>query len=494
MLRATKPRMEVEGMERDIVCTDVTPEKARNSVRLTRREWIALAGACALAAGFVYGWMFSDSGHLPGIGWALSAWGLLALCLLLTGMRHLRRSWFPLIAAALLAGCYGIFADDALRLMNFPVLVGLAATAAYSLAGGKDVLAARGLLGSARRLFAGTFPHFLAPLQALSGLRAPGGRRNLVALLLGLALCVPVVGAAALLLCDADAAFAALLEGLFAGLRFESLPVQLVKLAFTLLLTLMLFAFLYGLTRWTEPKPRARRFIPSALTLGMVLVALGALYAAFLWVQFRSLRALPESYARSARAGFFQLVLVALLTLLVALPSLSLRPDSRPLRVLAALVTLLTVGILASAAWRMALYIGEYGWTLLRMVTLWGMLAIAAALLAALAKCARPGLRVCRGLAIFAIVTWLAFNYVNVDERIAELNVAAHRSGAREVLDAEYLAQLSPDVLPALRGLVAEEPEYIPALREVEETFRASAPRGYDWALCWRVLDAPSCP
>ncbi len=477
-------------MEKELNYVDISPERPRERVHFSRREWIALAGAAGMAAGFVYGWLFSDSGHLPGIGWALSAWGLLGLCLLVAGTKHLRRSLIPLISAALLAACYGIFADDALRLMNFPVLIGLAATAAYSLAGGEDLLSAQGLLGSARRLFAGTLPHLLAPLRALAGLRASGGRRNLAALLLGLALCVPVAGAAALLLCDADAAFAGLIEGLFNGIRLEDLPIGLCKLGFTLLLTLALFAFLYGLTRWAEPKPRARHLAPSALTLGVVLAALCALYASFLWVQFRSLRALPASYARSARAGFFQLVLVALLSLLVALPSLSLRPDSTPLRILAALVTLLTAGILGLAAWRMALYIRAFGWTLLRMVTLWGMLAIAAALLAALAKCARPKLRVCRGLAIFAIATWLAFNYANPDARIAELNVAAHRSGALEALDVDDLAQLSPDVLPTLRELAAEEPEYAPALREAELTLRSSAPTGYDWALCWRALDA----
>lgn len=480
--------MEKEITEREAIRVNVAPEKPRERVRFTRREWIALAGAAGIAAGFVHGWLFTAANHLPGVGWTLSAWGLLGLCLLLTGTKHLRRSLFPLISAMLLAACYGIFADDMLRLMNFPVLIGLAATAAYSLAGGEDLLSARGLLNSMKRLFSGTFPHFFAPLRALAGLCAPGKRRNLFALLLGLALCVPVAGIAALLLCDADAAFRDALAGLLRGMSPETALDGLWQLAWLLGLTLLLFAFLYGLTRWTKPVRSCPRLRPSALTLCVVLAALCALYAAFLWVQFRSLRVQPASYAQSARSGFFQLALAALLAMLVALPALSLRPESRAVRLLGALVTLLTAGILGSAAWRMALYIREFGWTLLRMVTLWGMLTIAAALIAALAKCVRPKLRVCRGLAIFVIVSWLAFNYMNVDARIAQLNVAAHRAGAVEALDVEYLTELSPDVLPALRDLAAEEPEYRDELRTAEQSFLAAAPNWYECALSWRML------
>ena len=476
-------------MESNTIYVDIMPEAPRERVRFTQKDWLALLGAAICGAGYAFGHssiFVTGNPHLPGIGLALSVWLFLGMCLFRTGMQHLRRSLFPLAAALLLSATYAIFADKAMRLMNFPVLVGLTATAAYALSGSGNLFTAEGLTGSICRLFTGTFQHVPAPLLAIAGLRGSGNHRQAKALLLGLAICIPVVGLAALLLCDADAAFSAALEGLLRSFRAPNLAADVWNMIRFGVLTLLLFAFLYGLTRWTAPAQEPRRFDLSPLTLGMVLVALSALYAAFLYIQLGQLRDFSGNYADSARAGFFQLVLVALITMLVALPALTIHPDSSAIRILAALVTLLTMGIVASAVWRMALYIRAYGWTLLRMVTLWGILTITAAMLAALVKCVCPRVQVCRALAVFTITTWLLFNYSNVDARIAQLNIAAHQNGSLEELDANYLIHLSPDTLPALRMLAEAEPEYQDALRYAETIARDYAPNWYDWSLSWR--------
>ena len=476
-------------MENNSIYVDVTPEVPRERVRFERQDWLALLGAAVCGAGYAFGHpsiFVTGNPHLPGIGLTLSVWLLLGLCLFRTGTKHLRRSLFPLAAALLLSAAYGIFADEALRLMNFPVLIGLTAIAAYALSGSGNLFTAAGLTGSIRRMAAGTFRHLPAPLLALFDLRGGGNHRQTRALLLGFIICIPVVGLAALLLCNADEAFSAALDGLLRGLQRTNPAADVWNLIRFGGLTLVLFAFVYGLSRWTPPVSEKRRFGLSPLTLGMVLAALSALYAAFLYIQFEQLHDFSGSYASSARAGFFQLVLVALITMLVALPALTIHPDSTAIRALAALATLLTMGIVASAVWRMALYIRAYGWTLLRMVTLWGILAITAAMLAALVKCVRPGAQVCRTLAVFAVVTWILFNYSNVDARIAQLNIAAHQNGTLEKLDANYLAELSPGALPALRALADAEPEYRDSLRYAETIVREYAPAWYDWSLSWR--------
>ena len=480
-------------MERDTIFTDILPDVPREPVRFCRRDWLALLGAAVCAAGYAFcheSVFITGNLHMPGIGLGLSVWLILGLCLLCTGAKHLRRALFPLAAALLLAATYGIFANEALRLMNLPVLIGLTATAAYALSGSGNLFTAAGLTESIYRLSAGTLRHLPAPFLALIGLHGSGDSGRAKGLALGIALCVPVVGLAALLLCNADAAFSAALSGLFRVFEGPNLRANVWNLLRFAGLTLVIFAFLYGLTRWTAPEAEVRRFGLSPLSLGMVLAALCALYAAFLCVQFEQLRAFSGNYARSARAGFFQLVLVALITLLVTLPALTIHPGSPAIRALGALATLLTMGIVASAVWRMALYIRAYGWTLLRMVTLWGILAITAAMLAALVKCARPGVRVCRALAVFTIVTWILFNYVNVDARIAESNVTAFQNHALEQLDADYLASLSPDALPALRRVADESPSLRRTLLLAEQRACARTPGWYDWSLSWRKADA----
>ena len=475
-------------MENNPIYVDVLPERPRERVQLNRREWLALLGAAVCGAGYAVGHQsifVTGNERMPGIGLALSVWLILGLCLAVTGAKHLRRSLFPLISALLLSATYGIFADEALRLMNIPVLIGLTATAAYALAGGTNLLTAAGLTGSFHRLIAETLRHIPAPFLALFDLRHNGGDGRVKALLLGLAICVPVVGLAGLLLCSADTAFGDAIYRLLQNFEVPNLSSSVWNLFRFGMLTLAIFSFIYGLTRWTAPEAKKRCVRLRPLTLSVVLTALCILYATFLCIHIRELHTASASYARSARSGFFQLVQVAFITMLVTLPALTIHPDSPAIRVLGALATLLTMGIVASAVWRMTLYIRAYGWTLLRMVTLWGILAITAAMLAALVKCVRPGVRVCKALTVFAIVTWILFNYANVDARIAQLNITAYRSGSLEELDPNYIAYLSPDALPALRELAAAEPEYHEALHYAETLHRCGIPGWYDWSLSW---------
>ncbi len=199
-----------------------------------------------------------------------------------------------------------------------------------------------------------------------------------------------------------------------------------------------------GLASAPEEKPetpsRAHAAMPAT-----VLGALAAVYLLFAYVQFRYLffaaGAPAQGYAQYARSGFFQLVAVAFLTLMVVLPCVCRWPGSRAVRGLAGLVTLLTLVILVSAAWRMALYVQAFGLTILRVVTLWGMLALAIALIAALAKALRPRLKIAAPVLMIVAASWVLLNYANINARIAEYNVRAWEAQPESVrLDVTYLS------------------------------------------------------
>ena len=94
---------------------------------------------------------------------------------------------------------------------------------------------------------------------------------------------------------------------------------------------------------------------------------------------------------------------MALLTLCLILPSLILCREDKPLRILCAIVAILTIIIDISAFYRMYLYIGAYGLTTLRIVTLWGIGMILLALLAAIVKSIRPDVKICPILAVVVL-------------------------------------------------------------------------------------------
>ncbi len=470
----------------------VEPVSKRSQEKFDRKTRLVLWGSFLLGALYTIGhesFFFSGNTHLPGIGLMASTWIFLGLCIVAQGTMHLRNSWFPLICTLLLSATYGLYANNSLRLMNLPVLIGLIALTAFSLSGSRDLFSAQGLSDSLRRLFKSPWPQFAAPFRALTSSRKLASTSTLRAIALGLILCIPVVGLVLILLCDADSEFGATIINLFTAFNGEKLAKTLWNLLRFAFLSLLLFAFIHGLNRWLprSHKKQDKKFNP--LSLCVLLFALCGVYAAFLYIQLKRLfHQLPQiNYAASARAGFFQLVLVALITLLVALPAVSLYPTKPGIRLLSALSALLTMGITATALCRMLQYIQAYGWTLLRAVTLWGFLAIAAAIVALLIKCLRPSLCICRALTLFILTTWVAFNCVNIDAQIVQANLTAYERGTLQELDVAYLSELSPDVLPALRSL--KDDKYQGQIRCLEVEFLLNRPNWYDWSLSWAKVN-----
>ena len=270
------------------------------------------------------------------------------------------------------------------------------------------------------------------------------------------------------------------------GLNGETL----IRAVYTLMGALCLYSFLRTVqeSAFTPREPKERS-VP-AVTLMTVLSMLALVYAVFAYIQFRCLffgaqeTAAREGYAEYARSGFFQLVLLAILTLILILPFLALGKESTGVRWLCALVAALTVVIDVSAFLRMRLYIEVYGMSLLRLVTLWGMLMILLALTGCLMKCIRPGLRICPALAAVALSTWLLLNLGGMDRMVARWQVDAYNRGTIAELDVSYLISLSPGVLPELARI--EDPIFRQETEaRAQEAFAHRYPCPYDWSMCW---------
>ena len=149
-------------------------------------------------------------------------------------------------------------------------------------------------------------------------------------------------------------------------------------------------------------------------------------------------------------------VTVVNLTLLLAAVQWSRREGGawRAVRLLSALLTVESLLLLLSAAWRMTLYVDVYGLSFKRCMTYWGMGMMAAFLLAAAWKVWRPDFRFCRVVFPLALAGWLVINCVPVDYLVAKDQVDRHLSGESAVLDVDYLLyDLSYDTLSQLERL-----------------------------------------
>lgn len=469
-----------------------TPELGKNGIVLL---------LISLAAAAVYQFarpnlLILSVRHLPGMGLTLTQWMILLTALLLAakeGRLRLRKNgagMFLLVSAIALGACYGIFGNDRMRLMNLPPFIFLTIQALFSLtnANERPGLSFQGLWEGFRRFFSSLFLNVALPFQTFfARVRGTGQRKT--GLWLGLLLGGMAAAAAVALLSSADGVFSAMVRSAFQAMG-QINGALMGKLVLALLGGLLLFSLLYAALRPEKHFDLAAGRTAPPLTLTLVLGMLTAVYALFVYVQFRYLFGNEQTvkmaggYAEYARSGFFQLVLLAFLTLAGILAALCLCPKSRSVRVLCAVVTLLTLVIDFSAFFRMRLYIQAYGLTLLRVLTLWAMAAILAALVLALGKCVCPSFQLTPPLAAVVVLSWLALNYASVDAQIARYNVTAYNSGALEELDVDYLGTLSPDALPALEK-IEDSTLREQAQKRVEKALMKDFPCPYDWSLSW---------
>lgn len=224
----------------------------------------------------------------------------------------------------------------------------------------------------------------------------------------------------------------------------------------------------------------------TALVLGMfvvsqLLVAVGA--------ADRVLASQGVSPAEYARGGFFQLCWASgiLLVFLGAVRSLAAPATFavRPVRVLAAVVPLLAVGLVVVSLRRMAVYDRAFGLTMLRLSVVVVVVWIGAVLLMVAARNAGLGggrRWIVAGAGGVGLVLVLAANVADPERFVVEHNLHRARQGAE--LDVDYLAGLSDDAAPALDRAVrsGDEPDLRPLLASAG--FCDDPPQG---AASWNV-------
>jgi Domain of unknown function (DUF4173) len=220
-----------------------------------------------------------------------------------------------------------------------------------------------------------------------------------------------------------------------------------------------------------NPRPWRRPLGP--IESGTVLGAVAVLYGLFATAQVVAARGGADhvlqtanlTYAEYAREGFFQLLAVAGLTLvvLVGVRAATRPPEGRAKVVLIALglvVIALTLVIVGVAVHRLGLYEEAFGLTMLRFmatVTAWWLGAVF--VLVGMAYAGVLSSRRWLGPAIVtsALVTILVLNVMNPEALVAQRNVDRAKAGGK--IDVGYLVTLSDDAVPTLVAALPDLPE-----------------------------------
>ncbi|WP_137146600.1 DUF4153 domain-containing protein [Mycolicibacterium sp. CR10] len=206
-----------------------------------------------------------------------------------------------------------------------------------------------------------------------------------------------------------------------------------------------------------RPVPRWEWAVPLGV-LNAVFLAFVAVQATVLFGGHRHvLETEGLTYAEYARQGFWQLLWVSALTLLVlsAVVRVAGRAtvaDRRLVRVLVGTTCATSVVVVISAIHRMWLYQQAYGFSVQRLM----VIAIELWLGAVFVLIAVAGIRMTarwlpHAVLVTGVLTLLGVAAMNPERFIAEHNV--DRFEQTGLLDSDYLLSLSPDIEPALQRL-----------------------------------------
>lgn len=279
---------------------------------------------------------------------------------------------------------------------------------------------------------------------------SPYGRANSVALyvMIGLGISLPLLAVILPLLLSSDVIF----QDFFKNMFDFSLEVDPGAVLFMMA---AVFAASYGmLCRFGQPMKFAaapvtdkRKYSPIiAITVNLVLLVVYLLYCGIQVIYlFMRQGTLPDGYTYSSYAheGFFQLVFVCLINIVLVLICRKYSADNLVLKSMLCLISGCTYVMIASAVYRMYLYIAAYKLTFLRLYVLWALAVMAVVMAGIIVYLFLPRMPFARFAAGVLVGLWMIFAYAKPDYQIAAYNIQYHD-------DDSYILRLSFDAVPAI--------------------------------------------
>ena len=273
-------------------------------------------------------------------------------------------------------------------------------------------------------------------------------KHRMLYVFIGIAIAFPLVVLIVVLLCSADAVFASVIKKIFADINFFTVS----KVVF--LFVFALFSSYCGIKYLSKKRisdaPVETPAFPAAIGI-TVAATVSVVYVFFCFIQivylFGELMQLPSgyTYARYAREGFFQLLFVCILNVIIVLLGSGLFRKNKILNAFLILITLCTYIMIASSAYRMGLYVSEYGLTATRLCVFWALGVIALFMLGVILSICKPAFSLFRYGIIVIGVCYLVLAFARPDYLVARYNTVC-----MEDTDYKYLMSLSTDASPAL--------------------------------------------
>ncbi|MDV4152654.1 DUF4173 domain-containing protein [Clostridium sp. AL.422] len=290
-------------------------------------------------------------------------------------------------------------------------------------------------------------------------------------ILKGILISIPLVIVLLMLLSGADEVFSYYLSNIWEYINIENIFDFVIRVIIAMAVMFLVYGLNYTLSSTKVKKVNNKGFNRTfnATTIVTILVSIILIYLVFTKIQVSYLylnKELPAdvTFADYARSGFFQLVFLVVLDLIMII-SIKLKTivnssrTNNVLNIVYSIITVLTINMGVAAIYKMNLYIGEFGYTRLRILVQAFTVFLCISLVFLLLFIWREN-NLFKPIAIVAMAIYLALNYGNIDNFIAKENIKLINQ--REEIDLWYLSKLSLDARDAIEegrksGLVSME-------------------------------------
>lgn len=267
-------------------------------------------------------------------------------------------------------------------------------------------------------------------------------------IIVGILIAIPLVALVLYMLSQADAVFRKGLAAIIPKLDVTNI-VEIIIYA------LVIFFFSYCAVRYqlhdrVERQRRKTGF--SMVTATIIMMPLAVIYAVFCAVQivylFAGAGSLPDGYTYSsyAREGFFQLLFLCIMNLILVRVVEKCFEKSRLTDILGLVICACTILMDISSVFRMVMYIRSYRLTQQRILTLFVDAGVLLLVAGVIIKQLRPEFGIGRYSFICFMVVWLLFAFARPDAIIASYNLSDYaESVSMEQKDDDYITGLSSD-------------------------------------------------
>lgn len=333
---------------------------------------------------------------------------------------------------------------------------------------------------------------------------------------LGAIIAAPLLFIVIALLGSADAVFHQMTSVFFVNINFSSIINVLFRILFLFMASYLLVAYLCTKSIREEVKDRRNGEPVLAITITGLLSAVYLLFSGIQIIYlFLGRMQLPQgyTYAMYAREGFFQLLAVSALNLIIVLICMSFFKESKVLKIILTIMSLCTFVMIASSALRMMIYIQYYYLTFLRIFVLWALAVLFFLFIGVVVSIFREKFPLFQYSMTAVTVLYIVLSFSHPDLIIAGVNVAnASRGdtqtwersqedffkGGEPYQDYAYLSRLSADAAPVLIPYLEELGYDVKDMEGFHRPYRAEAevPDRYDrewFGWCYLVSLQQSC-